>query len=91
MLHLRSDEICASLELLPTTENRDMKALFIPGGVALLLALSVPALAQVATTAKPKPAVGAPGPLAGASLLFILFCCCIYWLFWRKKGQARNP
>jgi hypothetical protein len=30
---------CASLEILPTTENRDMKTLVIP--VALLLALSV--------------------------------------------------
>ena len=48
-----ADEICASLEILPTTENRDMKTLIIP--VALLLALSVPALAQVATTARPIP------------------------------------
>ena len=68
-----------------------MKTLFIPGGVALLLALSVPALAQVATTAKPKPAVGAPGPLAGASLPLILIGGGIYWLVRRKKGQARNP
>jgi LPXTG-motif cell wall-anchored protein len=74
-----------------------MKSLVIP--MTLLLALSVPALAQTASTlssaptpaAKPKPAVGAPGPLVGAGLPVLLIGGGIYWLVRRRKGQASTP
>jgi LPXTG-motif cell wall-anchored protein len=77
---------CASLEILPTTENRDMKTLVIP--VALLLALSVPALAQKGTIGDKPPSSGvkgAPGPLVGAGLPVLLIGGGIYWLVRRRK------
>ena len=81
----------ASVEMSTTAKESEMKSLVIPT-MALLLALSVPALAQ------PKPSAptttnikGAPGPLVGAGLPVILIGGGIYWLVRRKKGQARNP
>jgi hypothetical protein len=70
-----------------------MKNLIIP--TALLLALSVPALAQTRTpTPSTTPtARGAPGPLVGAGLPVLLIGggIGIYWLVRRRKGQARTP
>jgi hypothetical protein len=82
---------CASLEILPTTENRDMKTLVIP--VALLLALSVPALAQKGTIGDKPPSSGvkgAPGPLVGAGLPVILIGGGIYWIVRRRKRASAD-
>jgi hypothetical protein len=65
-----------------------MKSLMIP--TALLLALSVPALAQVPTTTNIQ-VRAAPGPLVGAGLPVLLICGGIYWLVRRRKGQASTP
>lgn len=69
----------------------EMKSLVIPT-MAILLALSVPALAQ---TTRPAPSTGgirgAPGPLVGAGLPVLLIGGGIYWLVRRRKGQARTP
>jgi hypothetical protein len=80
-----------------------MKSLVIP--MTLLLALSVPALAQdktsstTTTTTKTQTPTsttgvkGAPGPLVGAGLPVLLIGggIGIYWLVRRRKGQARTP
>ena len=70
-----------------------MKSLVIPT-MALLLALSVPALALTPTPCSTASCTtttkGAPGPLAGASLPVILIGGGIYWLVRRRKGQART-
>jgi LPXTG-motif cell wall-anchored protein len=65
--------------------------------IALLLALSVPALAQNRPP-PPGPCVttvcvrGAPGPLMGAGLPVLLIGGGIYWLVRRrKKGTPRSP
>ena len=70
----------------------EMKSLMIP--TALLLALSVPALAQRdggTTTPTTTNVRGAPGPLVGAGLPVLLIGGGIYWLVRRRKGQARTP
>jgi hypothetical protein len=70
-----------------------MKSLVIPT-MALLLALSVPALAQIKPTPTPCSTCtikGAPGPLAGAGLPVLLIAGGIYWLVRRRIGQARTP
>ena len=65
--------------------------------IALLLAVSVPALAGDGNdqgqnnNSQGRGARGAPGPLAGAGLPVRLIGGGIYWLVRRKKGQARNP
>jgi hypothetical protein len=67
-----------------------MKSLVIPT-MALLLALSVPALAQPASSSvvqRPVVNRGAPGPLAGASLPVILIGGGIYWLVRRRKRTS---
>jgi hypothetical protein len=70
-----------------------MKSLFIP--IVLLLALSVPALAQnnqgqnnndQGQNNNDQGARGAPGPIAGAGLTVLLIGGGIYWLF-RRKGR----
>jgi LPXTG-motif cell wall-anchored protein len=77
-----------------------MRSLIIP--TALLLALSVPALAQKGTIGDKPPSSGgdkppssgvkgAPGPLVGAGLPALLIGGGIYWLVRRRKGQARTP
>ena len=62
-----------------------MKSLFIP--VVLLLALSVPALAQdnQGQNNDNQGVRGAPGPLAGAGLPVLLIGAGIYWMVRRKK------
>jgi len=65
-----------------------MKTLVIP--VALLLALSVPALAQKGIIGDKPPSdgvKGAPGPLVGAGLPVLLIGggIGIYWLVRRRK------
>jgi hypothetical protein len=63
-----------------------MKALLIP---LVLLALSVPALAQTSTPTSSTAYIrGAPGPLIGAglaSLPVLLIGGGIYWIVRRKK------
>ena len=65
--------------------------------MALLLALSVPALAkndkgnQGNGKGNGGNVHGAPGPLAGASHPMLLIGGGIYWLVRRRKGQARTP
>jgi LPXTG-motif cell wall-anchored protein len=76
-----------------------MKNLVIP--MALLLALSVPALAQNnqggnnnsqgGNNNSQGGARGAPGPLVGAGLPVLLVAGGVYWLVRRKKRQARTP
>jgi hypothetical protein len=71
----------------------EMKSLIVP--TALLLALSVPALAQTPTASTSPSAAkvkGAPGPLVGAGLPVLLVGGGIglYWLVRRRKGQART-
>jgi hypothetical protein len=72
-----------------------MKSLIIP--MALLLALSVPALAkndkgnQGNGNGNGGNVRGAPGPLVGAGLPVLLVGGGIYWLVRRRKGQARTP
>jgi LPXTG-motif cell wall-anchored protein len=56
--------------------------------MALLLALSVPALAQKGTIGDKPPSTGvkgAPGPLAGAGLPVLLIGGGIYWIVRRRK------
>jgi LPXTG-motif cell wall-anchored protein len=80
---------CAILEILQTTEYRDMKSLIIP--TALLLALSVPALAQKGTIGDKPPSTGvkgAPGPLVGAGLPMLLIAGGIYWVVRRRKQRS---
>ena len=66
-----------------------MKNLVIP--MALLLALSVPALAQKGTIGDKPPSSGvkgAPGPLVGAGLTTLLIgggIGGIYWIVRRRK------
>jgi LPXTG-motif cell wall-anchored protein len=64
-----------------------MKSLFIP--LALLLALSVPALAQnnqgQNNNDQGRGVHGAPGPLMGAGLPVLLIGGGIYWIVRRKK------
>jgi hypothetical protein len=71
-----------------------MKSLVIPT-MALLLALSVPALAQDRNSGGTGTSTirGAPGPLVGAGLPVLLIGggIGIYWLVRRRKGQARTP
>jgi LPXTG-motif cell wall-anchored protein len=59
-----------------------MKSLFIP--MVLLLALSVPALAEDDGGGWH----GAPGPLMGAGLPVLLIGGGIYWIVRRKKKRA---
>ena len=69
-----------------------MKNLFI--SLALLLALSVPALGQNQGGnggGNGGGVRGAPGPLVGAGLPVLLIGGGIYWLVRRRKGQARTP
>jgi hypothetical protein len=67
-----------------------MKSLVIPT-MALLLALSVPALAQPIPCSNCNTSFrGAPGPLAGAGLPVLIIGGGIYWLVRRRKGQART-
>jgi len=75
-----------------------MKNLVIP--MALLLALSVPALAQNQggnsqggrQGGNSQGGVrGAPGPLVGAGIPVLLVAGGVYWLVRRKKRQARTP
>jgi hypothetical protein len=66
-----------------------MKSLVIP--MTLLLALSVPALAQTRPgTTSPGVARGAPGPLVGAGLPVLLIGggIGIYWLARRRKRTS---
>jgi LPXTG-motif cell wall-anchored protein len=66
-----------------------MKSLVIP--MALLLALSVPALAQTRSGGggTPTPSVrGAPGPLVGAGLPLLLIGGGVYWLVRRRKRAS---
>ena len=59
--------------------------------LALLLALSVPALAKDKDDKGDKGdkgTKGAPGPLAGASLPFLLIGGGIYWVVRRRKQRA---
>ena len=82
----------ASVEMSTTAKESEMKSLVIPT-MALLLALSVPALAQRdggTTTPTTTNARGAPGPLVGAGLPVLLIGGGIYWLVRRRKGQART-
>ena len=71
-----------------------MKSLVIP--MALLLALSVPALAGGGNdqgqnnNSQGRGARGAPGPLAGASLPVILIGGGIYWLVRRRKRASAD-
>ena len=60
-----------------------MKSLFIP--IVLLLALSVPALAEDDGGGWH----GAPGPLMGAGLPVLLIGGGIYWIVRRKKKASR--
>ena len=67
-----------------------MKSLVIPT-MALLLAMSVPALALTGPTPCSTATCttrGAPGPLAGASLPVILIGGGIYWLVRRRKRTS---
>ena len=62
--------------------------------MALLLALSVQALAQKGTIGDKPPSSGvkgAPGPLAGAGLPVLLIGGGIYWLVRRRKRHAAKP
>lgn len=67
-----------------------MKNLFIP--LALLLALSVPALAQdnqgQNNNDQGGGVHGAPGPLMGAGLSVLLIGGAIYWIVRRKKRSS---
>jgi hypothetical protein len=74
-----------------------MKSLFIP--MVLLLALSVPALAQnnqgqnnndQGQNNNDQGARGAPGPLAGAGLPVLLIGAGVYLMVRRKKGQVKK-
>lgn len=67
-----------------------MKSLVMP--MAILLALSVPALAKndKGNNGNANGHVkGAPGPLVGAGLPALLMGGGIYWLVRRRKGQTR--
>ena len=65
--------------------------------MALLLAVSVPALAkndkgnQGNGNGNGGNVRGAPGPLVGAGLPVLLIGGGIYWLVRRRRGQARSP
>jgi LPXTG-motif cell wall-anchored protein len=65
-----------------------MKSLFMP--MVLLLALSVPALAQnnQGQNNNDQGARGAPGPIAGAGLTVLLIGGGIYWIVRRKKRAS---
>ena len=68
-----------------------MKTLVIP--VALLLALSVPALAQKGTKGDKPPSSGvkgAPGPLVGAGLPVLLIGGGIYWIVRRRRSSSAD-
>jgi LPXTG-motif cell wall-anchored protein len=84
---------CAKIEILTTAERIEMKSLVVP--MALLMALSVPALAQRPGTGTGTGGGGvtrgAPGPLVGAGLPVLLVAGGVYWLVRRKKRQARTP
>jgi hypothetical protein len=66
--------------------------------MALLLALSVPALAQKGTIGDKPPSSGvkppgsgvkgAPGPLVGAGLPMLLIAGGIYWVVRRRKQRS---
>jgi hypothetical protein len=72
-----------------------MKSLIIP--MALLLALSTPALAKNdngnghGNGNANGHVKGAPGPLVGAGLPALLVAGGVYWLVRRRKGQTRTP
>jgi hypothetical protein len=72
----------------PTQRGHLMKNMFLPA--ALLLALSVPALAQNNQGQNDNNqgrVRGAPGPIVGASLPILLIGGGIYWLV-RRRNRA---
>ena len=83
-----ADELCQPRNL-AHYGDRDMKSLVIP--MTLLLALSVPAVAETRPGTTTGVTRGAPGPLVGAGLPVLLIGGGIYWLVRRRKGQASTP
>jgi LPXTG-motif cell wall-anchored protein len=64
-----------------------MKAVLVPA--LLLLGMSVPALAQSATSRPtPVPPRAAPGPLMGAGLPVLLIGGGVYWLARRRRRKV---